>query len=256
MRLSGVMDADQGVAVAAFVSEGQVERQRRPAVALTDDERGGRQHSWQRLRQLAPEALRQAIWRVEKDEIVVASLPRCGAEEPQSVRAAHFGLAADRLEVGPHRRHGGRRGVHERRLRRAARERLEPERAGAGEQVEYARALDRAAEDREQRLAHAVRRGADRGAARGGQTPAAPAAGDDPHFFRRSVAKMPAWSEGYRPPTCLVPTMPDLTALIFGRTSTWSIHVSRRSAVEWRSSAKQHVLRFGSGLRKPASIAL
>src|SRR4051794_41562382 len=63
MRLSGVMDADQGVAVAAFVSEGQVERQWRPAVALTDDERGGRQHSWRRLRQLAPEALRQAIWR-------------------------------------------------------------------------------------------------------------------------------------------------------------------------------------------------
>ena len=56
MRLSGVMDADQGVAVAAFVSEGQVERQRRPAVALSDDERGGRQHSWQRLRQLAPGA--------------------------------------------------------------------------------------------------------------------------------------------------------------------------------------------------------
>src|SRR5215218_9689955 len=88
MRLSGVMDADQGVAVAAFVSEGQVERQRRPAVALTDDERGGRQHCWQRLRQLAPEALRQAIWRVEKDEIVVASLPRCGGGTAMRPRGA------------------------------------------------------------------------------------------------------------------------------------------------------------------------
>src|SRR3954453_23607547 len=111
MRLSGVMDADQGVAVAALVSQREVDGQRRPAIALADDERGGRQHSWQRLRQLAPEALRQAIWRVEKDEIVVASLPRCGAEEPQSVRAADFGLAADRLEVGPDRRHGGHGGV-------------------------------------------------------------------------------------------------------------------------------------------------
>src|SRR4051812_10469338 len=106
MRLSGVMDADQGAAVAAFVSEGQVDRQRRPAVALTDDKRGGRQQTWQRLRQLAREALRQAVWRVEKHEIVFTSLPGCGAEEPERVRAAHFGLAADRLEVGPHRRHG------------------------------------------------------------------------------------------------------------------------------------------------------
>src|SRR3954471_14555294 len=104
MRLSGAMDPDQGVAVAALVSEGQVERQRRPAVALADDERGRRQHSWQRLRQLAPEALRQAVWRVEKDEIVFTSLPACGAEESHGVSAAHLGLAAERLEVGPHRR--------------------------------------------------------------------------------------------------------------------------------------------------------
>ena len=86
----GAMDADEGVAVAAFVFEGQVERQRRPAIALGDHERAGRQHRWQRLRQLAPEALRQAVWRVEEDEIVLTSLPRCRAEEPQSVAAAHL----------------------------------------------------------------------------------------------------------------------------------------------------------------------
>src|SRR3954447_12578748 len=101
MRLSGAMDADQGVAVAAFVSEGQVERQRRPAIALADDERGGRQDSWQRLRQLAPEALRQAVWRVEKDEIVFTSLPGCGAEESQGVGAAHLGPPPPRPPGGP-----------------------------------------------------------------------------------------------------------------------------------------------------------
>src|SRR3954449_10904075 len=196
MRLSGAMDADQGVAVAAFVSEGQVEWQRRPAVALADDERGRRQHTWRPLRQLAPEALRQAVWRGEKDEIVFTSLPGCGAEEWPGVGAAHVALAAERPEVGLHGRHRGRRGVDEGDLGGAARERLEAERARSREQVEHARALDRAAQDRKHRLAHAIRRGADRGAARGGEAPAAPAAGDDPHFLRRRVAKMPAWSDG------------------------------------------------------------
>src|SRR4051794_41623495 len=78
MRLSGAMDADQGVAVAAFVSEGQVEWQRRPAVALADDERGRRQHTWQRLRQLAPEALRQAVWRGGEGEKGFSNPPPCG----------------------------------------------------------------------------------------------------------------------------------------------------------------------------------
>ena len=195
----GLEALSRGAAEATFVDSSAASvaavRANLAAVALADDERGRRQHSWQRLRQLAPEALGRAIWRVEKDEIVVASLPRCGAEEPQGVRAAHFGLAADRLEVGPHRRHGGRRGVHERRLRGAARERLEPERARPREEVEHPRVLHAIAQDREQRLAHAVRRRARSVALRGGEAPAAPAAGDDPHF-RRNVAVMPAWSDG------------------------------------------------------------
>src|SRR4051794_41850029 len=63
MRLSGAMDADEGVAVAAFVGQGEVEGKGRPPVALGDDERAIRQHGGQRLRQLAPEARRQAVWR-------------------------------------------------------------------------------------------------------------------------------------------------------------------------------------------------
>src|SRR3954451_22245601 len=51
MRGSGAIDADQGVAVAAFVVERQVERQRRPSVALGHGHRAGRQHGGKGLRQ-------------------------------------------------------------------------------------------------------------------------------------------------------------------------------------------------------------
>ena len=44
MRLSGAMDADEGVAVAAFVFEGEIDLQRRPAVALGDHRRPRCQH--------------------------------------------------------------------------------------------------------------------------------------------------------------------------------------------------------------------
>ena len=71
-----------------------------------------------------------------------------------------------------------------------------------------------------------------------------------------SVAVIPAWSDGKIPPICLVPTMPDLTTLTFGRVTMWSIQLSSWSAVECRSSAKQHVLRFGSPLEKPAPSAV
>src|SRR5918994_655495 len=39
MRLSGAMDADEGVAVAAFVLQWEIDLQRRPAVALRDHRR-------------------------------------------------------------------------------------------------------------------------------------------------------------------------------------------------------------------------
>src|SRR3954447_2647971 len=59
MRGSGAMDADQGVAVAAFVVQGQVERERRPSVALGHGHRPGRQDGGEGLRQPARERVRQ-----------------------------------------------------------------------------------------------------------------------------------------------------------------------------------------------------
>src|SRR4051794_41357264 len=126
MRLSGVMEGEEVAAVAALVGGGGVGEERgRPPVALGDDERAIRQYGGQRLRQLAPEARRQAVWRVEKDEIVMTRLPGCRAEKPQRVRAPHLGRSAEGVEVGPHGGDRGRRRVDERRLGGAARERLE-----------------------------------------------------------------------------------------------------------------------------------
>ena len=52
--------------------------------------------------------------------------------------------------------------IHERHVRRAARQRFEPERAAAREQIQAARADDRVLQPVEQRLAHAVGRRPDR----------------------------------------------------------------------------------------------
>src|SRR3954471_23789035 len=60
MRGSGAMEADQGVAVAAFVVEGQGEAERRPSVALGHGHRPGRQHGGEGLGQRGRQALRQA----------------------------------------------------------------------------------------------------------------------------------------------------------------------------------------------------
>src|SRR3954451_4472932 len=79
MRLSGAMDADDGVAIAALVGRGQVEVEHGPSISLGDRQPSGRQHGGQRLRQLAPEALRQPVGRIEEDEIVVAACPGCAA---------------------------------------------------------------------------------------------------------------------------------------------------------------------------------
>src|SRR5690242_19517701 len=95
------MDADEGVAVAAFVEYGEFELERDATVALGDHRRSGRENGRQRGRQLTPEALRQPVRRVEEDEIVLTSLPRCAAEEPPGLGAAHVGLRSQRLQIGP-----------------------------------------------------------------------------------------------------------------------------------------------------------
>ena len=226
MRLSGVMDADEGVAVAAFVCEGQVERRAAPGGRSRRRRARRRQHGGQRLRQLAPEALRQAVWRVEEDEIVVASLPaaarrnrsasarRTSASPPSASRLACTAAIA----AGAESTNVAARG--------AARERLEPERARPREQVEHPRVLHAIAQDREQRLAHAVG-----GRARGG-APGRWSGAGRPSGRRRSSLQPQRGGDarvvgGVEAADLLGADDPGLArALIFGRTSTWSIQVS------------------------------
>jgi hypothetical protein len=63
-------------------------------------------------------------------------------------------------------------------VRRTAAQRLDAERAGAGEEVEDPGALDAIAQDREERLPHAV--GGRAGGLRREDAPALVGAGDDP----------------------------------------------------------------------------
>ena len=83
----------------------------------------------------------------------------CGgrsATRPNRVLAEHGRRAAELVEVRVDHAARVPIGVDERRARRAARERLEPERARAREQVEHVRVVDRA-DQVEHVLAHAVR---------------------------------------------------------------------------------------------------
>ena len=143
MRLSGAMDSDQGVAVAALVKQRQVELERRTPVALGDDPGTGRENRSQRCRELLPERARVAIWRIEEHQIVLTSVPACPFEVCPSRHAVHVGARprAPRGCAGSPSR--GRGGVHERRLSRPARERLDRQRPRAGEQVEHPRPLHR-----------------------------------------------------------------------------------------------------------------
>src|SRR5215207_9827346 len=70
MRLSGAMDADEGVAVAAFVVQGEIDLQRRPAITLGDHRRPRCQDGRKGRRQVAPDGRLQPIWRIEEDEII------------------------------------------------------------------------------------------------------------------------------------------------------------------------------------------
>ena len=133
------------------------------------------------------------------------------------VAAEDAGDAAEpeRLDILAHQRARLGAVVDEQREGRAARERLEPERAGAGEQVEHARAGDRIAigvdQDVEQRLAQPVG-GRPDGLRfrRGERAPAQPSA-DDAHqrflprcgrrprrFSRRASAGSPKRSASRR----------------------------------------------------------
>ena len=160
MRLSGVMNSDQGVAVAALVEQRQVQLQRRPPVALGDDARAGASTGVSAAESSAPRPLRGGMEGRGRPDRIDARRP-CALEELE----ARAGGAPRRSSPSASR------------LRRIAaiaaaeestsvasdgppRERLDRQRARAGEQVEHPRPVD-VAEDREQRLAHPVRRRAD-----------------------------------------------------------------------------------------------
>src|SRR5689334_854248 len=159
MRLSGAMDSDQCVAVTALVEQSQIELERRPPVALGHYPGAGNQNRSQRRRELRPEGARVTIWGIEEHEIVKTSVARCAPEVSEGVLAAHLGLGSERIQVAAQRGDGGARGVDENGVSGSTRKRLETQPTRPGEQVEHPVALDRP-QDREQRLAHAIRGGA------------------------------------------------------------------------------------------------
>src|SRR3954454_22777040 len=103
MRESGAMsvDADERVAVAAFVGQGRRDLERSPAIALNDHATAAGQQRLERRGELSPQLRSAPVGGIEEDQIVCVSALRCGAE----------GRA-------------GRPGVH-RRLRRGEPERVE-----------------------------------------------------------------------------------------------------------------------------------
>ena len=131
------------------------------------------------------------VGRVEEHEVgrggVTAAEPgRVAADDPGPV------VGRQQADVAAQERQRPRSAVDEGRLRRAARQRLEPERAGAGEEVEHDPLLGRrraavvaVGQQVEEALAHPVRgrtqlRGRVAGAERRQHQPAVPAA-YDPH---------------------------------------------------------------------------
>src|SRR4051794_20028804 len=103
MRLSGAMDADQRVAVAAFVEEGERYVDRFPAVALGDHSPSGRDDGGQDGRQLPAESAGETVRGIEEDEIVLVARRRCAAGEAQRVAPAYDGRGPEAVEVGAQR---------------------------------------------------------------------------------------------------------------------------------------------------------
>src|SRR3954451_1392324 len=132
--VSDGMKADQGVAVAAFVSDGEVwEVQRGAAVALGDHEAAGGHHGGQGLRQLPAERRRVPVWRIQENEIVLAPGRRRVPEKPPGVAPRYF-CTLDALQIAADGLDRRRRVVDEGGARGATRQGFDPERTAAGEQ--------------------------------------------------------------------------------------------------------------------------
>ena len=115
--------------------------------------------------------------------------PRLAGEVAQGVRAHHARIA--RLPFGEPRAqlaHGRLIVLDERHVRCAARQRLEPERPAAGEQVERTRSRRARPQPVEERLAHAVGGRTDGGGCREAHLSATPRSPDDAHNARPAGA--------------------------------------------------------------------
>src|SRR4051794_34432222 len=175
MRGSGVMgvDADERVAVAAFVRERQEELDRGPAVALRHHAAAGRKQRPERRGELPPQLRCAPVRGIEEDEIVCVSAFRCVPQRRAGRPRVHAGLRLaqpERPQVGPDDGHRARVALDQHGAAGAPRQRLDRERSRARIQVEHARAVERP-EDREQRLADPVRRGPRAAARRRRQPP-------------------------------------------------------------------------------------
>src|SRR3954470_21689440 len=185
MRGSGGMavDADERVAVAAFVRQGQGELERGAAVALGPPPSAAGQQRLERRGELSPQPRSAPVGGIEEDQIVCVSAGGCAAEGGAGGRGDDHGLRfgeRERVQVGPDYGDRARVALDEQRAPRAARQRLDPERPRPREDVEHGSAVERP-EHREQRLADAVGRRPGAPPRRRLQPPAPEAAGHDPH---------------------------------------------------------------------------
>src|SRR5262249_26341961 len=152
-----------------------------PRAGLDDEEAGLRKDGRQGFGETLLQGRELLVGRVDEHEIVAPAGGGLVVERGEYVLAEDAGAGqAELLEVAVDRPAGVAVVVDEEGAGRAARERLEAERARAGEQVEHRGAVDRA-DQVERGLADAVARRARVRAGRREDAGAAAAAGDDPH---------------------------------------------------------------------------
>ncbi len=145
---------------------------------LDDEQPVGREQPRQVLRELRLELAPGLVGRVDEDQVVLTRLPpHC--PDGVAARDARAGQLQLREVVGD-RPAGGLVALDEGHARRAARERLEPQRARAGEEVEHAGVVDRP-DQVERGLADAVARRPGREPLGRRDPRPAVGAGDDPH---------------------------------------------------------------------------
>ena len=146
-----------------------------------------------------PAAIAQRGQRFFRKPLAVGRIEEGQRERLHRMRGAEIGgvaaidfchaAEAERLDIVAQQRAGLRAIVDEQRERSPARSGLDAERAGAGEQVEHARAFDRIVigvdENIEHRLAQAVRGGADLARCGRGQIATLQPSADDTHHNSR-----------------------------------------------------------------------